>query len=99
MGWDWIVGPVGVPALTLFLVGVVLEVKLVIFVAAGAEEVDVAVPARAWREVHRAFVERVAPKHFVELAVAPMVGCRKEDIHAGQSVDDFPQLLRQLFVR
>ena len=42
---DHVFGPVGMPTLAVILVGVVLQVQLVVLVAAGTEKVNVIVPA------------------------------------------------------
>src|SRR5688572_13571224 len=79
VGWidmrrDDVVWPILVPASSIVLVGVVLEVERVFGVAAAGEQVDVMHPTHVRRQVDGDFAERFVPQVLVKLAIAKVIG-------------------------
>ena len=72
-----IVWPIKSPLLPVFLIGVILQIDLVVFVAAAAGKIDDVSVTRIFGKENGFFSQAIVIEVFVECSVTQMVGVEK----------------------
>ena len=92
----WIVRPIKSPLLPVFLISVILEIDLGVFVAAAPGKIDDVSVARILRKEDGFFAQTIVIQVFVECSVTQMIGVEKVSSKGSKFLDDFEQLGREL---
>ena len=84
------------PTAPALLTGIVLKVKLMILLAAAADQIQVVGIARIVRKEDGGLTQQVVPQVGVEFPIAEMVCVFEEAPDRGKKIDHLPELIRQL---